>query len=238
MRFRVLLVDDERPARATATRFLAQDPRFELAGEAQDGIEAIEQVERLAPDLLVLDVQMPGRDGLSVVAALNELAADHRPHVIFATAHSEYAVPAFDAEAIDYLCKPFARERFQRALDKAARVLARPDRVILLRTIEGLVSVLADDLVRVSADGKSVLVATRTGQHRVRQTLTAFEARLPADRFVRVHRSELVNLAHVERLMGSTHGDGIVVLRDGSAVVLSRTCRAGFLERLRAQKLS
>jgi len=115
---------------------------------------------------------------------------------------------------------------------------SRPDRVVLLRTIEGLVSVLADDLVRVSADGKSVLVATRTGQHRVRQTLTAFEARLPPDRFVRVHRSEMVNLAHVERLTGSTHGDGIVVLRDGSAVVLSRTCRAGFLERLRAQKLS
>ncbi|HEX2669955.1 MAG TPA: response regulator, partial [Polyangiaceae bacterium] len=177
MPFRVLLADDERPARATATRFLAQDPRFELAGEARDGIEAVEQVERLAPDLLVLDVQMPGRDGLSVIAALNERAADHRPHVIFATAHSEYAVPAFDAEAIDYLCKPFARERFQRALDKAARILARPDRVILLRTPEGLVSVLADDLVRVSADGKSVLVATRTGQHRVRQTLTAFEAR-------------------------------------------------------------
>jgi two-component system, LytTR family, response regulator len=233
MPYRVLLADDERPARATATRFLADDPRFELAGEARDGIETVEQVERLTPDLLVLDVQMPGRDGLEVIATLNERMKEHRPHVIFATAHSEYAVPAFDAEAIDYLCKPFAGERFSRALDKAARVLCQPDRVFLLRTIDGLVSLRADDIVRVSADDKSVLVATRSGQHRVRQTLTAFEERLSPERFVRVHRSELVNLGHVERLTGSTHGDGILVMRDGSAVVLSRTCRAAFLARFR-----
>jgi two-component system LytT family response regulator len=236
MPFRVLLVDDEPPARALAARFLAEDSRFELVGEARDGVEAIEQVGRLAPDLLVLDVQMPGCDGLDVLAALSSRSAERRPQVIFATAYSEYAAPAFDADAIDYLCKPYARARFHRALDKAARALSEPNRVFVLRTLEGLVSVAEDDLVRASAAGKHVVVSTRTGQLSLRQTLSAFEARLPPERFVRVHRSELVNLAHVERLEGSMHGDGILVLRDGSAVVLSRTCRAAFLERFQAPR--
>jgi two-component system, LytTR family, response regulator len=234
MRFRVLVVDDEPPARATAIRFLADDARFELVGEARDGIEAVEEIERVTPDLLVLDIQMPGRDGFGVLAAGPAAGLQRRMAVIFATAHADYAVPAFEADAIDYVCKPFARPRFARALDKAARALARPDRALVLRTVDGLVSVREHEVVQVSAAGKHVVVVTQTGRHVLRDTLGAVEARLSPDRFVRVHRSEIVNLAHVERLDGTTHGDGVLVLRNGSAVVLSRTCRARFLERFTA----
>ena len=227
MPFRVLVVDDERPARAVAARFLADDVRFELAGEASDGAEAVAAVRRLAPDLLILDVRMPGRDGLQVLAELGT----PRPYVIFATAHAEYAGPAFEVDAIDYLRKPFARERFRRALDKAARVLTPPRSAVVLRTPEGLVAVDEAEIVRISASGKHVVVVTRTGRYTVREALGALEARLSPTRFVRVHRSEIVNLSHVECLQGSSHGDGIIVLHDGTAVVLSRTCRHSFLGR-------
>src|SRR5204863_9260406 len=119
-RVKALIVDDEAPARAKLVRLLADDGRFELAGEADDGVAAVAQIEALQPDLLLLDVQMPGLNGFEVLRAVGAAAC---PKVIFSTAHDRYAVEAFDAHAVDYLLKPYDAERFRVALDKACAQL-------------------------------------------------------------------------------------------------------------------
>lgn len=242
--FRVLVVDDEAPARAKVRRLLAEDPRFVWVGEAGDGREALAQVEALRPDLLVLDVQMPGLTGFEVLEALGEEA----PAVVFSTAYDAYALRAFEAHAVDYLLKPSDAERFRRALDKVHAQLvggqvdpgrvralvedrARPLERLVVKVGEAWVPVRLDAVFRLSAEDKYVCLHTAEGQHLVRQTLKALEERLDAARFVRVHRSEIVSLEAVARLEPYTHGDGILVLKDGSTVVLSRTYREAFLRR-------
>ena len=246
-RFRVLGVDDERLARATIARFVEQDERFELVGEARTGLEALDAIETLQPDLVVLDVQMPKMSGLEVAEALGP---DRKVQIVFSTAHEEHALRAFETHAVDYLLKPYDRQRFQRALDKAWAQLAhgelgrldvrsvmtsagtadRPRR-IALRTASCWLAVDLDEIMRMTADDKYVQVFTGAQPIVVRQTLAAMLARLDDDRFVRVHRGEVVNVHAVKTAEPSSHGDGILVLRDGSSVVLSRTHRADFLAR-------
>ncbi|MBF5043339.1 response regulator transcription factor [Aggregicoccus sp. 17bor-14] len=242
--FRVLVVDDEAPARAKVKRLLAQDPRFALAGEAADGHAALRllQDEASRPDLLLLDVQMPGLTGFEVLEALGEAA----PAVVFSTAYDQYALSAFEAAALDYLLKPYDAERFRRALDRAHVQLAagrveapgallqavqpRLERLIV-RQGEGWVPLRLDAVTRLTAEDKYVRLHAGGREHLVRQTLKALEARLDPGRFVRVHRSELVALEAVARLEPWTHGDGLLVMQDGSTVVLSRTHRDAFLAR-------
>jgi len=243
-RYRVLIVDDEPPARANVARLLSGDPRFEVVGEAVDGVDALEQIRERSPDLVVLDVQMPGLDGFDVLRAAG------RPRafvVVFSTAYERHAVRAFDLHAVDYLLKPYAAPRFHRALDRAhARLRAgmRSDAdlerleaslppKIVVKTDEGWVSVLPSQVFRVSAAGKYVVLTTGTGRHVVRESLSGFQRRLPASSFVRVHRGEIVNVDEVERVEPGSHGDGRLVLADGAEVPLSRTYRAHFLERFR-----
>jgi two-component system LytT family response regulator len=246
--YRVLVVDDERPARAKVARLLEGDRRFVLAGEASDGLEALERVEALSPDLIVLDVQMPGIDGFEV---LDALGAERDPAIVFSTAHDEYALRAFDANAVDYLLKPYDVDRFRRALDKAraqlaagraggepvAGLLAAADpggsRRLVLKTAAGWVPLPLASVLRASAAGKYVEVHSTEGRHLARQSLRALAARLDPARFVRVHRGEIVNVGAVARLEPWAHGDGLLTLSDGSAVVLSRTYRRAFLERFR-----
>ncbi|MCI0570790.1 MAG: LytTR family DNA-binding domain-containing protein [Myxococcaceae bacterium] len=249
--FRVLVVDDEAPARAKVQRFLAEDARFRAVGEARDGSEALAQVESLRPDLLILDVQMPGLTGFEVLEALGPEAC---PLVVFSTAYEQFALKAFDAHAVDYLLKPYDAERFGRALDRAhaqllggrgdvgrlqalltdvarTQVAARPLERLVVKVGEAWVPLRLEHVLRLSAEDKYVRLHTEQGQHLVRQSLRALEERLDAARFVRVHRSDIVNLEAVARLEPWTHGDGILVLRDGSTVVLSRTFRDAFLQR-------
>ena len=243
MTVRVLVVDDEAPARAKIKRLLAADPRFTLAGEAADGHAALAAIERLAPDLLLLDVQMPGLTGFEV---LDALGPDACPPVVFSTAFDRYAVRAFEAAALDYLLKPYDAARFRQALDRAhARLAApraapaldallaqvRPLERLLVRVGEAWLPLRLDRVVRLSAEDKLVRVLTDDGEHLVRQPLRALEARLDPARFVRVHRSELVALDAVVRLEPWTHGDALLILRDGSTLVLSRTYREAFLAR-------
>lgn len=253
--FRVVIVDDEAPARAKLVRLLAADARFALAGEAVDGLEAVARVEALRPDLLILDVQMPGLTGLEVIEAITALAAlgaDRCPEIIFSTAYERYAVQAFDAAAIDYLLKPYDAARLRQALDRAHARLsagrvpaamleallaqapqpgARPAERLLVKRGEAWVALRLDRVSRLSAEDKHVRVYSDDGEHLVRQALKALEARLDPARFVRVHRSELVALDAVARLEPWTHGDALLILRDGSTVVLSRTHRDAFLAR-------
>jgi two-component system LytT family response regulator len=242
MRHRVLVVDDERPARAKVKRLLRADDRFERVGEASTGSEALRELERLRPNVVILDVQMPGLDGFEVLDALGPT-----PNlvVIFSTAHDEHALRAFDAHAVDYLLKPYDGERFRRALDKAhaqlvakryengelAGLASRGVQRLVVKTDEGWVPLAFETILRISAAGKYVHVVTTEKRHLVRQSLRAIAARLDPTRFVRVHRSEIVNLAAVVRLDPWEHGDGILVLSDGATVVLTRTHRQSFLER-------
>lgn len=248
---RVLVVDDERPARARLRRLIEQDARFTWAGEARDGVEALERIEALQPDLVLLDVQMPGCDGFEMLAALG----NEPPFaIIFITAHDGHALRAFDAQAIDYLLKPYDGERFKQALDKAHRQLlggtllrgaisrllgavgARNggDRLVV-KARDGWKSLLIDSVIRLSAHGKHVEISQTDAVHLVRASLTSFDERLKEHGFVRVHRGELVRASAVVHVEALDHGDAVLTLVNGAAVNLSRTCRGEFFRHFTAR---
>ena len=250
---RALVVDDEAPARDKLVRLLRDDGRFELAGEADDGHAAVAQLEALRPELVLLDIQMPGLTGFEVLRAVGPAAC---PKVIFSTAHDRYALDAFAAHAIDYLLKPYDAERFGAALDKAAAQLgAGRDETALLEALlarypsatsrylerllvkrdDGWIPVPLDRVRRLSAEGKHVRIFATDGEHVVRDSLAELEARLDPARFVRVHRGDLVHLPFVVRLDPLFHGDAVAELDDGTSVVVSRTHRDSFFTRWRGR---
>lgn len=236
---RVLVVDDEAPARVKVRRLLEAEPRVEVVGEAADGVRAVALIRELKPDLLILDIQMPGLTGFEVLEALGE----PRPQVIFATAFDRFALDAFEAAAVDYLLKPFDGPRLHRALDRALALrstgradlrplLARvPLERLLVEGERGLEALSLRAIHRLEADGKTVRLHTDRGTYTLRKPLKELEARLPPHRFCRVHRSALVALEAVVRLEPWDHGDGLLILKDGGSCVLSRTYRAEFLLR-------
>ena len=244
---RVLVVDDEPLVREGVRVFLEREADVRLLGEARNGEEAVERIRALRPDLVLLDVQMPGRDGLAVVAALEP---DERPAFVFVTAHSEYAIRAFDLHAVDYLLKPFDAERFATALRRARGRMAegkadrleallaalRPARAYperLLLKHEGTVVVVpADDIDWVEAADNYVKVHARTGRYMVREPLKQFEARLDPARFARTHRCAIVNLSRVTSLDPLAAGEYVITLTTGTRLTLSRGCRDLFKSRL------
>lgn len=242
---KVLVVDDEAPARAKIRRFLDGDTRFAVMGEARDGAEALTQARALAPGLLFLDIQMPGLTGFEVLEQL----PPPRPQIIFATAYDTHALAAFDAHAVDYLLKPFDEGRFKAALDRAwallqdgrgegpsmkallAALARRPLERLVVRDGDRWIPLPLRAVRRMSAEGKQVRLYSDLGEHLVRLSLQDLEARLDAHRFVRVHRSDIVALEAVAHLEPWDHGDALLVLKGGGNVVLSRTYRKTFLER-------
>jgi len=245
VKLKVLIVDDERPARTKVRRFVTADPDIGQIFEAPDGVRAVDVIREESPDLVFLDVQMPGLDGFGVVEAL---PPDALPHVVFVTAFDDYAVRAFDVHAVDYVMKPFDVERLARALERAKaaitsrrnngeaarvdRLLAdirreRPERLERL-LVQGAERSLLLPLTRVdrleSARNYVVLHAGRES-FRVRSTLDRLEQRLDPKRFVRVSRTAIVNVDRVAELKPWSHGDWVVVLSDGAKLRLSRTFR-------------
>lgn len=238
---RVLVVDDEPAARRKVLRFLQEHDDVEVAGEAASGTQAVEQIAALHPDLVFLDVQMPGMDGFEVVEAI--AAAEHVPAIVFATAHDEYAVRAFEVSAVDYLLKPFDRERFERALERARRSVREPvdaaqsqlltlldamrpagqfARRLLVPVNGRAVFVNTADIVRVEADRNNVAIHARQGTFTLRSTLDALEHRLDPQQFVRIHRSHVVNIDTIHEIHPWFHGDFKVRLHDGSELMWSR----------------
>lgn len=240
---RVLVADDEAPARAKIKRLLKEDPRFALVGEAADGPATVAQVQALRPDLLVLDIQMPGLTGFEVLQALNPPL----PQVIFSTAYDRFALDAFEASAVDYLLKPCDAARFAKALDRAhalhggrtggalkalmAKVAQAPLERLLVKGEDRWFPVPLKAVRRLCAEGKQVQVHADGAVHVLRTSLAELERRLDPRRFIRVHRGEIIALDAVAHLEPWDHGDGLLVLKDGAKVVLSRTYRAAFLER-------
>ena len=240
MNLRVLIVDDEPIARRRLKVLLDDEESVEIVGESEDGESALDAIRRLRPDLVFLDVQMPGLDGFDVI----ELLKPHEcPAVIFVTAYDKYAMRAFDVHAADYLLKPFERRRLREALARATalspvegpkRVQAvaemvrsdRPLRRFLVRTPARVYAVRADDVESLEAAGHYVELRTAAGAHLVRESMSALEKRLDPERFVRIHRSAIVNVDKVAELRPAFHGEFDVVLAGGRRLRCSRTYAA------------
>jgi len=242
-RWRALIVDDEPPARRTLRLLLERDADFDVAGECDHGAAAVEAIAASPPDLLLLDVQMPGLDGFGVISAIEP---DVVPAIVFVTAFDQYALRAFEARALDYLLKPFSDERCvevlarvkhqlrQRALADRGRHLAdlaRQHDVLARRLVvrdAGRVLVLPwDQIDWIAAEDYCIRIHAGAEHPIVRRTLQwAIEA-LDAREFVRVHRSAVVNIARVRELAPLASGDGQVRLADGTQLRVSRGYRAG-----------
>lgn len=234
-----VVVDDEPLARASILSLLRSDPDILVLAECGSGAEAVKAVRELRPSLLFLDVQMPDCDGFGVLEALG---ADVPPAVVFITAYDQYALKAFEAEALDYLLKPYDNARFFRVLSRAKALLARrPEERRRFETImvrnAGRVSFLRTEEIDwiEAADYYSCLhVGART--HLLRRSMAELERDLEAERFCRIHRSTIVNLARVRDLCCDMSGEYEVVLRDETRLKVSR----GYREKLQAaiQKIS
>lgn len=247
---RTLIVDDEPLARERLRGMLRSEPSVEVVGECGSGTEAIATIKNTPLDLVFLDMQMPGCDGLQVLAGIAE---ENRPGVIFATAHERFAVDAFDVQAVDYLLKPFDRERLQTALRRAQEFQrirqpgetgkSRPNPTTLspatvalknerltVKADGRLVFLKPEEVVWVEAADNYVVLHLTTGRLMLRETMAAIEARLGTLNFIRINRSAIVHLEQIKEIQPAQHGDYIVQLRDGTQLPLSRSLR-GRLDR-------
>ena len=239
---RVLIVDDEPPARRKLARFLRQESDVEIAGEASNGEGAAEAIVELHPDVVFLDVQMPGMSGFEALRMIQ----GPLPQVVFVTAYDQYAVKAFEIHAIDYLLKPFDLPRLQTCLARVRDQLERDSAKDLQRRME---KVLADvtgrihlSRVMVKSRGRIVFLHTRdidwiesfanyvdlhvgAQAYTLRETLNSLEARLDPQSFARVHRSVIVNIDRIRELKPWSHNDYLIVMKDGKEIRMSRRYR-------------
>jgi two-component system LytT family response regulator len=222
---RLLIVDDEPPARARLRRLLAALPDVQVLGEAADGLQALALAETLRPDALLLDLQMPELGGLDVAASL----PDGGPAVVFVTAYDDYALPAFDAAAVDYLLKPVDPARLARAIERLRRHLPaspRPAADRLVVSERGQLQVIdCRTLQWLQAADNYVELHTAQRMHLLRRTLDGLLADLGPG-FVRIHRSRAVALAAVSTIEAAGRGNATVRLTDGTALGCSRPWRA------------
>jgi two-component system LytT family response regulator len=243
VRCRVLVVDDEAPARRLACSLLSRMDDVEVIGDAASGQTAVESIRRLRPDIVLLDVQMPGLDGFEVIGTIG---AAHMPVVVFVTAYERYAIKAFDVHAVDYLVKPFDDERFRAAIERAVTRVrgARPSE--LSARLEALLEQLArgrsPDPIALKVDGrhllisagdiecievsdKLVLVHSAEQVYQVRETLNGIERRLHGPPFVRIHRSVIVNIGRVKEIQPWFQGDYVLILHNGKRLISGRGYR-------------
>jgi two-component system, LytTR family, response regulator len=241
MTLRVLIVDDEAVARRRIRRLLAAETDVAVVGECADGASALSAIAKAKPDLAFLDVQMPELDGFGVVRSLTP---SELPAIVFVTAYDRYALRAFDVQAIDYLLKPFTRERFRTALARARERLherARDDRLtrlidhlgasqqcparVAVRSGDRFVVVDWSDVDWVEAADNYVTLHVGAREHLLRDTLASVERQLDPERFMRIHRSAIVQLDRIVELHPASHGDVDVILRNGTRLTLTRTWR-------------
>ncbi len=233
MVMRVLIVDDEAPARARLRQMLAAEGDLEIAGEAETGTQAMKLAIDLKPDVILLDIQMPGSSGIDVAASLPK----PRPHVIFCTAFEQHAVDAFELHALDYLLKPISRVRLKQALDRARETPASanesgidaaiaqagrdPARFLAKKASRYVVIGEAQVLYFCSEDGLTRLVA-ESGQYWMDPTLNELESRVNPKRFFRISRATMIHLNAVEEVFPLTGGSGEVLLKNGQRLEVSR----------------
>lgn len=259
MKIRVLIVDDEPMSRRRIRRFLSTEPDAEIIGEASSAHQAVRLIRAHDPEVVFLDIQMPKQDAFDVIS---EIGPERMPLVIFVTAYDEHAVRAFEVHALDYVLKPFDGERlleaFRRArtrLEMEAATDQRRDIASLLRSIgasgsgrpmgaagrEGRMMIKshgrvhfisASEIDWVEAAGNYIRLHIGSSSHLVRESLVRLEERLDSARFVRIHRSALVNLDRVKEMRHWSSGEYLVVLTDGTELKLSRRYRDSLLDRV------
>ncbi|HMJ08257.1 MAG TPA: LytTR family DNA-binding domain-containing protein [Pyrinomonadaceae bacterium] len=249
MNIRTFIVDDEPLARARVRRFLRDEDDIEIAGEYGDGSAAVEAISRDKPDLVFLDIQMPEKDGFGVVRSL---AGKHMPTIIFVTAFDEFAIKAFDVHALDYLLKPFSRERIKRAVSRAREHIERmrlgniDERLnsliadlksekkylerLVVKSVGRVFFLRSDEIDFIEAAGNYVKLHVGRDSHMIRETMNGIEAKLDPDMFLRIHRSTVVNIDRIKELHPMFSGDYSVMLRDGTELALSRNYRDRFTE--------
>jgi two-component system LytT family response regulator len=248
-RIRVLIVDDESLARDRTRQLLEEEPGVEIVGECASGPEAVAAIESIGPDLVLLDVQMPGMDGFAVLA---KVSPGRLPAVVFVTAHDEHALEAFQVHALDYLLKPFDAERLRESLQRARerirsapphafdrRILAmladlkprarKLDRIVL-RAGGRLSFLKTDEVDWIEGEGNYLRVHAGKQSYLLRETLSDIEARLDPARFVRIHKSTIVNTERIREIQPLFNGAHSVLLHDGTRLTWSR----GYRSQLRA----
>ena len=226
-----LIVDDEPLARTNIVNLLRSDPGISLVGECGSGIEAVKAIRELRPSILFLDVQMPGCDGFSV---LDKLGAEVPPAVVFVTAYDQYALKAFEAEALDYLLKPYSNARFFRVLSRAKTVLAHQSQEnglnyrIMIRNAGRISFLPAQEIDWIEAADYYSCLHVGARSHLLRKSMAELERDLGSNHFCRIHRSTIVNLSRVRDLCLDASGEHEVVLRNETRLKVSR----GYREKL------
>ena len=241
---RTLIVEDEPHARHYLRELLGEEREVAIIGEASCGAEGVDLIRKISPELVFLDIQMPDMSGFDVIS---KIGVESMPAVVFVTAYNEYAVRAFEVEAVDYLCKPFDQERLSASLERGLRrfrlrngndtedqLRASPDKAkpwlsrIPVRERNGIVFVPVDGILWIDARDKYVELHTSDRTYLARQTIQGLEESLDPKQFVRIHRSTLVRKAAVRGLHPLFHGDYLVRLNNGAELTLSRNFRDGF----------
>jgi two-component system LytT family response regulator len=247
MKIRALIVDDESLARQRVRLQLCEEPDVEIVGECADGFEAVVQIEAARPDLVFLDVQMPGLDGFEV---LRRIARDDMPVVIFTTAYDQHALRAFEVSALDYLLKPCKPARFKEAVQRARSLIANKQAADAARgllsflgqarkagTAHGQLTRLAvktpgkvtflelGQVQAIEAAGKFAVVHVGKENHILRETMSSLEAQLPQQQFLRISRSVIVNIDQVQELQPMFKGENLVVLKNGKSYPATRPLR-------------
>ena len=244
-KLRAIIVDDEPPARNKIRELIKSEPDVEIVDECTNGREAVQSITSKSPDLVFLDIQMPELDGFGVIEAIGP---EQFPAVIFVTAYDQYAVQAFEVHAIDYLLKPFDRQRFQTALNRVKEHLRsnRHDDLnqqlnSLLRQLKGpkkqaerfvvksggrVFFLKNDEIYWIEAAGNYVRLHVGTETHLLRETMSAIQKKLDPALFIRIHRSTFVNIEKIKELQPWFHGEYVVIMRDGTQLTMSRSYRS------------
>lgn len=250
-KLRALIVDDEPPGRQKIREMLKSENDVEILGECTNGVEAIEAIYKHSPDLVFLDVQMPEIDGFGVLEGLD---AEHLPAIVFVTAYDQYALQAFEVHALDYLLKPFDKERFQTSLERARDLIKkkknddvnekllsllqnlkidkkRPDRLVV-KTGGRVFFLKTDEIDWIEAAGNYVRLHIGNEAHLLRDTMSSIQKKLDAAQFIRIHRSTFVNIERIKELQPWFHGEYVVILKDGTQLTMSRSYRNNLPELL------
>lgn len=246
--YRVLIIDDEPMARERIRVLLNEEPDIEIAGECRNGIEALDSIQTLKPDLVFLDIQMPGLNGFEV---LSRLERNSWPEIIFVTAYDQYTLQAFSSHALDYLLKPFDDERFKEALNYARsrmqpqvpaaqeptghdpvlrfiREMARRDdyiKRIQVKVNHRILLIDVNDIASIEADGCYVRICVEDANYLLRQSLTSLEQKLDSRQFARIHRSTIINLNALKEIQHWSPHEWIAILKNGKKYMVSRNYR-------------
>src|SRR5262245_46148838 len=234
--WKVLIVDDEPAARRGVGQLLAAFPEFAVAGECRNGAEALAALDASAPDVVFLDIQMPGVDGFEVI---RRRTAERMPEVVFLTAFDQFAIKAFEAEALDYLVKPVSEARFAATMKRVARQLrsasAPRDPAIVVTTPRGATVLRVRDIDWIEAADNYARIWIGGRSYLLRESMRELEDRVRAHGFIRAHRRALVRIGDVRELTATADGGFAAVLTSGARVPVSRRLRAAFTAAIRGQ---